>query len=134
MDEDEDIEKLKAEADKKDWNKEVREIFNKELAKLEKYNPSSPDYSIQYNYIKFMLELPWNHISKDNLDLRHAAKVLDADHFGLEKVKERIIEYLAVLKLRGDMKSPILCLYGPPGVGKTSLGKSIARADRKSVV
>ena len=128
MDEDEDIEKLKAEADKKDWNKEVREIFNKELAKLEKYNPSSPDYSIQYNYIKFMLELPWNHISKDNLDLRHAAKVLDADHFGLEKVKERIIEYLAVLKLRGDMKSPILCLYGPPGVGKTSLGKSIARA------
>ena len=128
MDEDEDIEKLKAEADKKDWNKEIREIFNKELAKLEKYNPSSPDYSIQYNYIKFMLELPWNHISKDNLDLRHAAKVLDADHFGLEKVKERIIEYLAVLKLRGDMKSPILCLYGPPGVGKTSLGKSIARA------
>ena len=128
MDEDEEIEKFKAEADKKDWNKEVREIFNKELAKLEKYNPSSPDYSIQYNYIKFMLELPWNHISKDNLDLKHAAKVLDSDHFGLEKVKERIIEYLAVLKLRGDMKSPILCLYGPPGVGKTSLGKSIARA------
>ena len=128
MDEDEDLEKLRAEAAKKDWPASVKEIFDKELAKLEKYNPSSPDYSIQYNYIKFMLELPWNHISKDNLDLKHAQKVLDDDHYGLEKVKERIIEYLAVLKLRGDMKSPILCLYGPPGVGKTSLGKSIAKA------
>ncbi|MDD6253535.1 MAG: endopeptidase La [Candidatus Cryptobacteroides sp.] len=128
MDEDEDFEKLRAEAAKKDWPESVAEIFNKEMSKLEKYNPSSPDYSIQYNYIKFMLELPWNHISKDNLDLKHAMKVLDADHYGLEKVKERIIEYLAVLKLRGDMKSPILCLYGPPGVGKTSLGKSIAKA------
>lgn len=128
MDEDEDLNKLRNEAAKKDWQDSVREIFDKELAKLERYNPSSPDYSIQYNYIKFMLELPWNHISKDNLDLKHAQKVLDADHYGLEKVKERIIEYLAVLKLRGDMKSPILCLYGPPGVGKTSLGKSIAKA------
>ena len=128
MDEDEDFEKLRAEAAKKDWPEAVGEIFNKEMSKLEKYNPSSPDYSIQYNYIKFMLELPWNSISKDNLDLKHARKVLDADHYGLEKVKERIIEYLAVLKLRGDMKSPILCLYGPPGVGKTSLGKSIAKA------
>lgn len=128
MDDDEEIEKLRAEASKKDWPDSAKEIFEKEIAKLEKYNPSSPDYSIQYNYIKFMLELPWNHLSKDNLDLKHAQKVLDDDHYGLEKVKERIIEYLAVLKLRGDMKSPILCLYGPPGVGKTSLGKSIAKA------
>lgn len=128
MDEDEDLEKLRAEAAKKDWPKYAMDAFQKELAKLEKYNPTTPDYSIQYNYVKFMLELPWNYMSKDNLDLKHAQKVLDADHFGLEKVKERIIEYLAVLKLRGDMKSPILCLYGPPGVGKTSLGKSIAKA------
>jgi ATP-dependent Lon protease len=98
------------------------------MAKLERYNPSSPDYSIQYNYIQFMLDLPWGKISNDNLDLKNAQKVLDEDHYGLDKVKERIIEYLAVLKLKGDMKSPILCLYGPPGVGKTSLGKSIARA------
>jgi ATP-dependent Lon protease len=98
------------------------------MAKLEKYNPSSPDYSIQYNYIEFMLDLPWGELSEDNLDLSNAQKVLDEDHYGLEKVKDRIIEYLAVLKLKGNMKSPILCLYGPPGVGKTSLGKSIARA------
>lgn len=128
MDEDEDLEKLRAEATKKDWPKYAMDAFQKEMAKLEKYNPTTPDYSIQYNYVKFMLELPWNDMSKDNLDLKHAQKVLDSDHFGLEKVKERIIEYLAVLKLRGDMKSPILCLYGPPGVGKTSLGKSIAKA------
>lgn len=128
MDGDEEIEKLRAEAAKKNCSAEVKEIFEKEIAKLEKYNPSSPDYSIQYNYVKFMLDLPWNDMSKDNLDLKHAQKVLDDDHYGLEKVKERIIEYLAVLKLRGDMKSPILCLYGPPGVGKTSLGKSIAKA------
>lgn len=128
MDEDEDLEKLRAEAAKKDWPKYAMDAFHKEMAKLEKYNPTTPDYSIQYNYVKFMLELPWNDMSKDNLDLKHAQKVLDSDHFGLEKVKERIIEYLAVLKLRGDMKSPILCLYGPPGVGKTSLGKSIAKA------
>ena len=101
---------------------------DKEMAKLEKYNPSSPDYSIQYNYIEFMLDLPWGEMSEDNLDLSNAQKVLDEDHYGLEKVKDRIIEYLAVLKLKGNMKSPILCLYGPPGVGKTSLGKSIARA------
>ena len=128
MDEDEDLEKLRAEAAKKDWPKYAMDAFQKEMAKLEKYNPTTPDYSIQYNYVKFMLELPWNDMSKDNLDLKHAQKVLDSDHFGLETVKERIIEYLAVLKLRGDMKSPILCLYGPPGVGKTSLGKSIAKA------
>jgi ATP-dependent Lon protease len=128
MDDDEDIVKLREAGEKKDWPEPVKSIFDKEVSKLEKYNPSSPDYSIQYNYVKFMLDLPWNHLSKDNLDLKHAQKVLDADHYGLEKVKERIIEYLAVLKLRGDMKSPILCLYGPPGVGKTSLGKSVAKA------
>ncbi len=128
MDDMEEFEKFRKEAEKKKWPEEVAEIFKKELAKLEKYNPSSPDYSIQYNYLQFMLELPWGEFSEDNLDLKHAQKVLDEDHFGLEKVKERIIEYLAVLKLKGNMKSPILCLYGPPGVGKTSLGKSIARA------
>ena len=98
------------------------------MAKLERYNPSSPDYSIQYNYIQFMLDLPWGKKTVDNLDLENAQKVLDEDHYGLDKVKERIMEYLAVLKLKGDLKSPILCLYGPPGVGKTSLGKSVARA------
>ncbi len=128
MDEMEDFEKFRARAEEKMWPAAVQEIFEKEMAKLERYNPSSPDYSIQYNYIQFMLDLPWGEVSQDNLDLKHAQKVLDEDHFGLENVKERIIEYLAVLKLKGDMKSPILCLYGPPGVGKTSLGKSIARA------
>lgn len=124
----EDYAKLREAAEKKDWPASARGIFDKELAKLEKYNPSSPDYSIQFNYLQFMVDLPWNYVSKDNLNLKHARKVLDGDHFGLEKVKERIIEYLAVLKLKGNMKSPILCLYGPPGVGKTSLGKSIAKA------
>lgn len=128
MDEMEEFEKMRARAEEKAWPASVQEIFEKEMAKLERYNPSSPDYSIQYNYIQFMLDLPWGEMSTDNLDLKHAQKVLDEDHFGLENVKERIIEYLAVLKLKGDMKSPILCLYGPPGVGKTSLGKSIARA------
>ena len=128
MDEEEDFQKFRARADEKKWPKEVREIFDKEMARLEKYNPSSPDYSIQFNYIQFMLDLPWGELSQDNLDLQNAQKVLDEDHYGLDTVKDRIIEYLAVLKLKGDMKSPILCLYGPPGVGKTSLGKSIARA------
>ncbi len=128
MDDSEDLDGLKARADKKDWPKEIAEAFDKELGKLAKYNTTSPEYSIQYNYLDFMLNLPWNEVSKDNLDLKHAQKVLDKDHYGLETVKDRIIEYLAVLKLRGNMKSPILCLYGPPGVGKTSLGKSIARA------
>lgn len=128
MDDEEDIEKLREAAEKKNWPDKVRDIFEKELAKLQKYNPSTPDYSIQYNYLQFMVDLPWNHYSKDNLDLKHAQKVLDSDHFGLDKVKDRIIEYLAVLKLKGNMKSPILCLYGPPGVGKTSLGKSVARS------
>ena len=128
MDEEEEFEKFRAKAKTKKWPEAVARQFEKELAKLEKYNPSSPDYSIQYNYIEFMLNLPWGEMSKDNLDLKHAQKVLDSDHYGLDTVKERIIEYLAVLKLKGNMKSPILCLYGPPGVGKTSLGKSIARA------
>ncbi|NLZ51436.1 MAG: endopeptidase La, partial [Rikenellaceae bacterium] len=123
-----DLDKFKERAAKKKWSKEIAEIFEKELGRLQKYSPTSPDYSVQYNYLDFMLTLPWDKISKDNLDLNHAQKVLDEDHFGLETVKDRIIEYLAVLKLKGNMKSPILCLYGPPGVGKTSLGKSIARA------
>ena len=128
MDDVEEFAQLRARAEEKLWPAAVQEIFDKEIAKLERYNPSSPDYSIQYNYIQFMLDLPWGKISNDNLDLKNAQKVLDEDHYGLDKIKERIIEYLAVLKLKGDMKSPILCLYGPPGVGKTSLGKSIARA------
>ena len=128
MDDVEEFAQLRARAEEKLWPAAVQEIFEKEMAKLERYNPSSPDYSIQYNYIQFMLDLPWGQMSNDNLDLKNAQKVLDEDHYGLDKVKERIIEYLAVLKLKGDMKSPILCLYGPPGVGKTSLGKSIARA------
>ena len=128
MDEGEEFDKLRARADEKKWSKEVRAIFDKEMARLEKYNPSTPDYSIQYNYIQFMLDLPWGEMSEDNLDLKHAQQVLDEDHYGLDQVKDRIVEYLAVLKLKGNMKSPILCLYGPPGVGKTSLGKSVARA------
>ena len=128
MDDVEEFTQLRARAEEKLWPAAVQQIFEKEMAKLERYNPSSPDYSIQYNYIQFMLDLPWGEISNDNLDLKNAQKVLDEDHYGLDKVKERIIEYLAVLKLKGDMKSPILCLYGPPGVGKTSLGKSVAKA------
>ena len=128
MDDVEEFAQLRARAEEKLWPAAVQTIFDKEMAKLERYNPSSPDYSIQYNYIQFMLDLPWGEMTNDNLDLKNAQKVLDEDHYGLEQVKERIIEYLAVLKLKGDMKSPILCLYGPPGVGKTSLGKSVARA------
>ncbi len=128
MDEGEEMEKMRRRADEKKWSKEVRAIFDKELSRLEKFNPSSPDYSIQLTFLQFMLDLPWGEMSEDNLDLKHAQEVLDEDHFGLETVKERIIEYLAVLKLKGNMRSPILCLWGPPGVGKTSLGKSVARA------
>ena len=131
---DEEIKELEELAETKEWTGNVREIFNKELNKLKRLNPSSPDYSVQSNYLREMLDLPWNHLSEDNLDLEHARQVLDADHFGLEKVKERILEYLAVLKLKADMKSPILCLYGPPGVGKTSLGKSVARALNREFV
>lgn len=128
MDDGEDFDRFRERASKKKWPEAIAEAFEKELARLEKYNPSSPDYSVQYNYLDFMLELPWGEMSKDNLDLKHAQRVLDNDHYGLDTVKDRIIEYLAVLKLKGNMKSPILCLYGPPGVGKTSLGKSVAKA------
>ena len=128
MDGDEEFERFRERAATKNWPESVAKTFEKELSKLEKYNPNSPDYSVQYNYIEFMLDLPWGDMSTDNLDLKHAKKVLDEDHFGLDTIKDRIIEYLAVLKLKGNMKSPILCLYGPPGVGKTSLGKSIAKA------
>ncbi|MBR1488221.1 MAG: endopeptidase La, partial [Bacteroidales bacterium] len=128
MDDAEEFEKFRERAAKKKWPKEIGEAFAKELAKLEKHNPNSPDYSVQYNYLEFMLDLPWDEMSKDNLDLKHTQKVLDNDHYGLDTVKDRIIEYLAGLKLKGTMTSPILCLSGPPGVGKTSLGKSIAKA------
>lgn len=125
---DKEIESLRARGLKKKWNTKVGKAFTKELDRLMRMNPATPDYSVSLNYAELLLELPWDEFSKDNFDLKRAKKVLDADHFGLEKVKERILEYLAVLKLKGDMKSPILCLYGPPGVGKTSLGKSIAKA------
>ena len=122
------IDEMRNQGDKKKWNKEVEKAFDKELRKLQRMNPSMSDYAVQRSYIELILELPWEECTIDNFDLKKAREVLDRDHFGLEKVKERIIEHLAVLKLKGDMKSPILCLYGPPGVGKTSLGKSIAEA------
>lgn len=112
----------------KKWSQEVADIFEKEISKLERLHPQSPDYSVQFGYLQTIVELPWNEYTKDSFNLKNAQKILDRDHFGMEKVKERIIEHLAVLKLKGDLKSPILCLYGPPGVGKTSLGKSIAEA------
>jgi len=122
------IENLRLRAAKKKWLKEVNDHFNKELEKLVRTNPAAADYSVQINYLELLLDLPWNEFTKDNFDLKRAQKILDKDHFGLDKVKQRIIEYLAVLKLKHNMKAPILCLVGPPGVGKTSLGKSIARA------
>ena len=125
---DREIDELRMKADKKKWPADVRSHFDKELNKLQRTNPMAPEYPITMNYIELMVDLPWGEYTKDNFDLKRAEKILDADHFGLEKVKERIIEYLAVLKLKNDMKAPILCLYGPPGVGKTSLGKSVAKA------
>ena len=122
------IDDLRQRALKKKWGKEVKDHFAKELEKLARTNPAAADYSVQINYLELLLDLPWNDFTKDNFDLKRAQKVLDKDHFGLDKVKQRIIEYLAVLKLKHDMKAPILCLVGPPGVGKTSLGKSIAKA------
>ena len=124
----EEVEEMKARAALKLWSKEVSKHFDKELMKMQRMNPQVAEYSIQRNYLDLFLDLPWNEFSADNFDLKRAQKILDRDHFGLEEVKKRIIEHLAVLKLRNDMKSPILCLYGPPGVGKTSLGKSIAEA------
>jgi len=128
------IKELREKAAKKKWPISVAEIFEKEVRKLERLHPQSPDFSIQTQYVQTIINLPWNDYSKDNFNLTHAQKVLDRDHYGLEKVKERIIEHLAVLKLKGDMKSPIICLYGPPGVGKTSLGKSIAEALHRKYV
>lgn len=125
---DKEIEKLRKRGTEKKWSKAAAEHFAKELDKLQRTNPQAPDFPIGMNYAEFMLDLPWDEFTFDNFDLKNAKKVLDKDHFGLEKVKNRILEYLAVLKLKQDMKGPILCLYGPPGVGKTSLGKSIAKA------
>lgn len=122
------IEEMRKKAKSKKWDAKTAEHFDKEISKLQRTNPNSPDFGIQRNYLDLFLELPWNEFSKDNFDLKRAKNILDRDHFGLEDVKKRIIEHLAVLKLRNDMKSPILCLYGPPGVGKTSIGKSIAEA------
>jgi ATP-dependent Lon protease len=131
---DQEIEDLKKRAKNKKWSKEVAETFAKEVNKMNRLNPATGEYSVQLNYLQTLLDLPWSEFTKDNFDLKRAQQILDDDHFGLEKVKDRILEYLAVLKLKGDLKSPILCLYGPPGVGKTSLGKSIAKAlDRKYV-
>lgn len=129
-----DLDEFRQRGQKKKWNKEAAQTFEKEMSKLERLHPQSPDYSTQFTYIETLLDLPWNEYTKDNFNLKNAQKVLDQDHFGLEKVKERIIEHLAVLKLKGDLKSPIICLYGPPGVGKTSLGKSIAKALNRNYV
>ena len=128
------IEEMRAKGKKKKWDDKTAQHFEKELSKLQRTNPNSPDFGIQRNYIELFLELPWNEFTKDNFDLKRAQKILDRDHYGLEEVKKRIIEHLAVLKLRNDMKSPILCLYGPPGVGKTSLANSIAKALKRKLV
>ncbi len=131
---DQEVEELKKRAIDKKWNEQVSKIFNKEIDKLQRMNPAVAEYSVQMNYLQVLLDLPWEDYSTDNFDLARAEKTLEKDHYGLEKVKERILEHLAVLKLKGDMKSPILCLYGPPGVGKTSLGKSVAKALGRSYV
>ena len=125
---------LEEKAKNKKWPEEIGKVFKKELDKLDMFNPQSPEYSIQFNYLQTMTNLPWGEYTTDNLDLKRAQRILNNDHYGMEKVKERILEYMAVLKLRGDLKSPIICLYGPPGVGKTSLGKSIASAMKRKYV
>jgi ATP-dependent Lon protease len=128
------IEELRARGRKKKWTKEVAAAFHKEVDKLNRLNPATGEYSVQINYLQTLLELPWHEYTRDNFDLRRAQHILDKDHFGLEKVKERIVEHLAVLKLKGDLKSPIICLQGPPGVGKTSLGKSVAKALKRKYI
>ena len=128
------LNELKAKAKKKKWNKNIEELFEKEIKKLENIHPQSPDYSVELNYISFMLDLPWDNISEDNYDIDKARKSLDEDHYGLEKVKERIIEHLSVIKVKKDMTAPIICLVGPPGVGKTSLGKSVAKAMKREYI
>ncbi len=131
---DQEVEELRKRGKKKKWTKDVHTVFNKEVDKLQRLNPATGEYSVQVNYLQTLLDLPWSEYTKDNFDLKRAQKILDRDHFGLEKVKDRILEHLAVLKLKGDLKSPILCLIGPPGVGKTSLGKSIAKALNRKYV
>jgi len=128
------ISDLQERADKKKWDAKTKEHFDKEMQKLQRMHQMSPDFTTQLNYLELMVDLPWNEYTKDNLDLKKVMKILDEDHFGLGKIKQRIVEYLAVLKLKGDMKSPILCFVGPPGVGKTSLGKSIARAMNRQYI
>ena len=125
---DEEMEDMRTKAKLKKWDEKTSKLFDKELAKMQRMNPQAPDFGIQRNYLELLLDLPWGEYSKDNFDLKRAQKILDRDHFGLEDVKKRMIEHLAVLKLRNDMKSPIICLTGPPGVGKTSIGKSVAEA------
>lgn len=131
---DDEIEELRKKGEQKKWKKEVAEVFEREVKKLERINPQSPDYNVQLTYLQTLLALPWDVCSTDVLDIPNAEKILNKDHYGLEKVKERILEHLAVLKLKGDLKSPIICLYGPPGVGKTSLGRSIASALKRKYV
>lgn len=131
---DQDVEELRQKAQEKKWDKKMGELFEKEVGKLERTNSQSPDYNVQLNYLQTLLSLPWNEYTQDNFDMSNAERILNRDHYGLEKVKERILEHLAVIKLRGDLKAPILCLYGPPGVGKTSLGKSVAAALKRKYV
>ena len=131
---DQELKSIKKKAEGKKWDEKVKEVFVKEYKKLERMHPNSPDFPVQMNYVDTIVSLPWNEYTKDKFDLKKAQRILDRDHFGLEKVKERIIEHLAVLKLKGDMKSPIICLYGPPGVGKTSLGRSIAETLNRKYV